>query len=283
MKSPSASHSKTQSRTGEPLPHKLELYRLAVQHPLAEVAFAERVFAHYQRGAQPGATRLREDFAGTAAVASAWVALGPERRALAVERHGPTLRWARLRARRELGARARDLHLLQADVMQVTSPRVEIVLALNFSTFIYHDRTALRQYFANARRSLLPGGVLIIDAYGGPGAMRLGTQRRRVAPTDGIRPFEYAWEQRSYDAVTSRVDCRIHFQQSGRKIANAFRYDWRLWSLSELVETMLEADFSQAQVWCDRPGRRVERSGAFAPIRNMPAREDWVAYVVGVR
>ena len=180
-----------------PAPHKLDLYRLAVQHPMAEASFLERVYAHYRKGG--AATRLREDFAGTAAVASAWVALGSEHRALAVDRHGPTVRWRRSVGRRaELGERARDIHIIQADVMRVRWPRVDVVAALNVSAVIYHDRESLRGYFIHARRSLLPGGVLVIDAYGGPGVSRIGVQKRvDPLPQEGIRPFVYQWEQRS--------------------------------------------------------------------------------------
>ena len=74
--------------------HKLDLYRSAVQHPLAEVDFLQRVYRHHN-GCWP--TRLREDFAGTCAVAIAWVAMDENHRALAVERHGPTARWAQRR------------------------------------------------------------------------------------------------------------------------------------------------------------------------------------------
>ena len=263
-----------------PPPHKLDFYRLAVQHPLAEAAFLERVYRHYRGRA---ATLLREDFAGTAAVAAAWAAMIPDGQALAVERHGSTARWARRRVVRELGERARDVHVVQTDVMKLTRPRVDVIAALNFSTFIYHDRDLLRNYFAHARRSLLPGGVLVIDAYGGPGAMRVGLQRRRVnpLPQEGVGSFEYQWEQRSYDAVTGRVDCRIHFRMSGgrrRLIPNAFVYDWRLWALPELTELMRAAGFKRSEVWCPR---KVGDSW-FQPVRHMDPREDWVAYVVGV-
>jgi hypothetical protein len=149
--------------------------------------------------------------------------------------------------------------------------------------FVYHTREALRAYFRHARRSLLPGGVVIIDAYGGPGAMRVGEQRRAVPPQVGGnfrgQGFEYRWEQRSYDAVTGKVDCRIHFRVGKRTIRDAFVYDWRLWSLPELVEVMREAGFRKAEVWCDTR----QRPGVYRAVRKMETREDWVAYVVGVR
>jgi hypothetical protein len=127
------------------MPHKLDLYRLAVQDPAAEVAFVHKVDAHYRKGVP--ATRLREDVAGTSVVAAAWVAEHPDHRALAIDTHEPTLRWAWRRAEKELGDRAADLHLVLGDVMTVAAPRVDVVLSLNFSAFIFHRREALRDYF----------------------------------------------------------------------------------------------------------------------------------------
>ncbi len=311
------------------LPHKLELYQHAVQHPAAEVGFLLRAYHHYRRDFP---TTLKEDFAGGAAVAATFVALDENHRALAVDAHGPTLRWAQTRARRELGDRAIDLHLLCADVLAVATPKVDVIAALNFSTFIYHGRASLRRYFQHARRSLATGGVVVIDAYGGPGAMAPGVQKRHVKPAtanrvaegaahavsgdrratnanappnsrrrerrtsltlcaaptrlrDAVPAFDYLWEQRDYDAVTARVDCRIHFAfRDGRLLESAFRYDWRLWTLPELVELMREAGFAKAEVWCDEYDADTGQSdGQYRPLKSMPPREDWVAYVVGVK
>lgn len=260
-------------------PHKLDLYRLAVQHPPAEVAFVHKAFARYYPRYR--ATRLREDFAGTCALATEWVAGHPDHRALAIDLHAPALRWAWRRAEKVLGPRAADLHLVHDDVMNVAAPRVDAVLALNFSTFVWRDRAALRAYFAVARRSLAPRGVLVLDAYGGVGAMRSGVQRRAVRPPgdEPVAPFEYQWEQRSYDAVTARIDCRIHFRLRDRLLRDAFVYDWRLWTLPELVEVMREAGFARAEAWCES----AEHPGVYRPTKRLVDRSEWVAYVVGAR
>lgn len=264
-------------------PNKLVLYRRAVQHPLAEAAFMHRAYRHYNK---VDATLLREDFAGSCAVASAWVSMGPDHQAMAVENHGPTMRWAQRTAESELGQLAEDLHIVEADVLEVTGPKVDITCALNFSTFIYHEREALKRYFQAARRGLKRDGILVIDAYGGPGAMRIGTQSREVPPDGENDPgFTYHWEQRRFDPISHRTECRIHFTlPDGQRLDNAFIYRWRLWSLPELVELMLESGFKDAEVWCDRLDPATGTSdGRYRPIRKMPARDDWVTYVVGTR
>ena len=244
----------------------------------------QRAFKHYYKQSP---VLLREDFAGTCAIASAWVATSPDHQAMAIESHGPTVRWAQRTANKEWLDAAEDLHIVHAEVMDIVSPKVDITCALNFSTFIYHDRASLRTYFKHAKRGLKRNGLLILDAYGGPGAMRIGTQSRQV-PADEIVSlpgFTYCWEQRSLDPITHRTECRIHFiLPDGHRIDSAFIYRWRLWTLPELAELMLEAGFMKADVWCDRYDTKAQTSdGVYRKMRHMPAREDWVAYVVGVR
>lgn len=265
-------------------PHKLDLYRLAVQNPVAEATFLLRAYTHANRG-QGRPTVLKEDFAGSAVLATMWAMMDVDHQAVAVDNHAATIRWARSRSERELGRRAKAVRFRQSDVLDARAPKADIIAALNFSTFIYHDRPSLERYFKAARRSLKPGGVLVIDAYGGPGAMRMGIQSRRIAPPaeENIRPFVYQWEQKSYDAATGRIDCRIHFKlHDGSTMPSAFRYDWRLWTLPELREAMQSAGFGEVTIWCDRVDAAGGRAdGVFRPVKHMAAREDWIAYVVG--
>jgi SAM-dependent methyltransferase len=268
-------------------PHKLALYRRAVQHPQAEAAFLHRTYRHYNHHALP--LLLREDFAGSCAVASSWVDMNEEHQAMAVESHSPTARWAQRTANRELNDRTSDLHIVEADVLDIDGPKVDITCALNFSTFIYHDRPTLKRYFKSARRGLRPNGMFTIDAYGGPGAMKTGTQTRRV-PAVGKDPgqapgFTYLWEQRSFDPVTHQTECRIHFElPDKRRVDSAFIYRWRLWTLPELMELMLESGFKTVEAWCDTFDPAAGTSdGIYRPTPGMPAREDWIAYVVGLK
>ena len=268
--------------------HKLDRYRLAVQHPDAECAFLQRVYEHYFPG--QWATRLREDFSGTCAISAAWVTLDDDHRALAIDHHGPTARWADRFLRRHLGQRADDVLLYEADVCDITSPRCDITAALNFSALAFHDRPGLHHYLKHARKSLARQGLLVLDVFGGPGAMRPQTQTRLITPRphEGIPPFGYQWEQRKFDPIQNRLDCRIHFPPPGsgpgRLGRGAFHYDWRLWSLPELTELMREAGFADAQVWCDTFDPAIGQSdGLYQPAPPMNGREDWVAYVVGVK
>ena len=252
---------------------KLDLYRRAVQHPEAEVRFLLEAYAHY-RGRYP--TRLREDFAGTAAVSAAWCDFADTFDALAIESHGPTHRWAA----RRYADRPR-LRLIHADVLACTRPLVDVTAVLNFSIGELRTRDALLAYLRHARRCLRREGILVADLFGGPGAMTLGTQTRRVGDAHGS--FTYLWEQRRYDHVTARIDCRIHFRVGHRTLRDAFVYDWRLWTPPELLDALRDAGFADAQVWCDPLDARGRSAGEYQPLSTMPARHDFVAYVVALR
>jgi hypothetical protein len=253
-------------------PHPLDLYRLAVQHPLAEVAFIERAWAHY-RGDADEPRLLREDFAGTAEVAAAWAQSDDERQAMAIELDPVTATWAMDRL-----CEVEDLHMVISDVMDMYEPKVDVTVALNFSVLIYHSAEDLRNYLRHAKTGLNQRGLLILDVFGGSGARQVRRQSRRVEPNEGgFEPFEYIWEQRAYDPATGRIDCRIHFKlDEGRELRHKFVYDWRLWRPAKITELALEAGFTSAELWCNDP----DRPGHLTVTADEPAVEDWVGYLV---
>lgn len=284
--------------THQPRPHRLDFYRWAVQHPPAELGFLLRAAQHHGL-AEP--LRIREDFAGGAELAATWVSLDPEHQALAVEVDLPTAQFARERHAELLRQREGDLFILCEDVRRRTRPRVQAVLALNFSTLIFHDRSAMLGYFRTVRRSLVRGGVFVMDLFGGPGSVAPGTQSRRVAPPpdEADEPadqpelfpaFTYQWEQRSYDVLSGRIDCRIHFELDGptdgpgEAIRDAFVYDWRLWSPPELLEMLTEVGLREPTFWCDAYDEAAGVSdGRYRPMERMAPRQDWVAYLTAKR
>jgi SAM-dependent methyltransferase len=303
-------------------PDPLELYRWAVQDPATHVAVLARMYARLRN---KQAAVLREDFAGTSAESVAWVATAAQdgsaaahassaaadRTAVAVDHDPATLAWAKRRAERLLGDRAGRVRFVEGDVLSVAPPDVpaldgcagtptssvpaaDVISVLNFSIFHFHRREELAAYFEHARRSLAADGILVLNAFGGPGALRTKIDRRRVEPAGTADepappPFEYQWEQRAYDAVANRLDCRIHFivgdgEGNATTIENAFQYDWRLWTLPELTGLMHEAGFADAQVWRHTYDASRGKDGVFlgrvARIENL---DTWLAYVIAAR
>ncbi|WP_432799320.1 hypothetical protein [Poriferisphaera sp. WC338] len=264
----------------------LSLYQAAVQHPEAEAAFLERAYMHYFCDTRP--TLLREDFAGTCAISTAWVMLDEDNRALAVEIDEPTAVWADKQICHSLGERTEDVIILLDDVMNISEPKVDIVASLNFSTLIYHTRQGMLTYLTHARQCLTDQGIVVLDLFGGKGATQIQQQSRRFTwHADHNHEIDamYIWDQKCYDPSNQRIDCRIHFKlDDEREIENAFIYDWRLWSLQALQELILEAGFASSEVWCDTYDPESQQSdGHYQPATVYPTREDWVAYLVAIK
>jgi len=260
-----------------PVFNPLDFYRHAVQHPLAEVQFFETAYEHHNGlDSTNDLLLLREDFCGTAAVASAFIASDPNRQAVAIDFDTKTLAWANASAATELGDRTQDLHLIESDVLTFFGPRVDCICSLNFSTLIYHNRASLRKYFLHAKRCLNPGGILVMDLFGGPGAMTPKTQTQTIEPDDLSMPaFTYQWEQRSFDPGTGYIDCRIHFHIDKQKIQDAFTYAWRLWSPVDWLELLTECGFAAPTLWADTD----DQPGRFLPGASLASRDEFTCYV----
>jgi SAM-dependent methyltransferase len=268
-------------------PDRLLLYTPAVQHVEHDLDVLERIYRN-RNGRAP--VLLREDFCGTAALASEWVRRGSRRRAWGLDLHGATLAWARRRRLPALGPAAERITLVQADARRVTRPPADLVVALNYSYWVFHRRAELRAYFRAARASLAPGGLLCLDAFGGTGAMEALVETRHVPASRGpggqrVPAFRYVWEQAAFNPVDHRLSCRIHIRlRDGRELRRAFAYDWRMWTLPEIRELLAEAGFRESivylQDWDDEGHRAL---GSYSRRRRFDNQLTWLVYVVGVR
>jgi len=153
------------------------LYEAAVQGVEYDLDFVERV--HRLNTRRP-LRDLREDFCGTAALAAAWVVRRPDHHAFGVDHDASVLNWAKTHRVSRLGEAARRLKLARRDVRRCRSPKVDAVVALNFSYWVFRERRDLLRYFRAAHDSLRPGGVLVLNAHGGTEAMDTLDERQRV-------------------------------------------------------------------------------------------------------
>ena len=248
------------------------LYQASVQDPAHEIALFDR-FARQHTG-RP-ASSLREDFCGTALLCAAWVESRRDRTAVGIDIDRPTLRWAEARNRAPLGAAADRMRMVEADVRAPSPERFDLVCALNYSYSVFHRRADLLDYFRAAHRALGPRGLFVLDAIGGWEAQKPLVEKRRE------RGFTYVWEQASYDPITARYRCHIHFElPGGARLRRAFTYDWRLWSLMELRELLLEAGFAGVDAYWESADARGEGSGIFRRVEHATNDPGWNAYLV---
>lgn len=254
---------------------RFALYERAVQCPEHEVSFFRRVFRR-ARGREP--LTLREDFSGTAAVSAAWVESGPDKEAWAVDHDEDALAWARANHVPRLAEDARKrLHLVHDDVRSVAEEPVDIVAAENFSWCLFKTRPELGGYLEVARENLNDEGALILDVQGGPWTQGEGmTERREI--DDG---FVMEWFHERFDPVTHTALYRMSFEVNGERLEDAFTYDFRHWTLPEVLELCHEAGFEHVETWWQHEGGK--RSGTYRRVREAPAEDLWVAYVVALR
>jgi len=254
--------------------NRYELYQRAVQEPEADFRLIERCFR--QRYGRPPRT-LREDFCGTALIACRWVERHAENRAFAIDLDPAPLAWGRAHNLTALTPeQAARIKLIEGDVRDVGHAKVDVTAALNFSYYLFKQRDALRLYFERARATLLPEGMLLLDAYGGADSQRTLRERRRVAG------FRYVWDQRVFDPITHQVVNDIDFEfADGSALRRAFTYDWRLWSIPEIRELLAEAGFSRSDVyWEGTDSATGKGNDVFTRREHAPDDPAWIAYIV---
>lgn len=252
------------------------LYEHSVQSPDLECELVDEVYKA-RRGRLP--TRLREDFCGTAAICAEWVKRRPRTTAVGVDLDAATLQWgtARHLDRLKPTQRAR-VKLLNADVRKAPAPAADVVIALNFSYWVFRQRAAMRAYFRAARGALKRDGMLILDAYGGPAAQRVMRERTQH------KGFKFVWHQADFDPVSHDYTCHIDFTfPDGSKLERAFSYHWRLWSLPEIRELLAEAGFSRSTVLMQGWDKDGEPDDEFKPVERGNSDEAWLAYIVAER
>lgn len=249
------------------------LYQQAVQCAESELDFVDETF-HALRGRRP--ETLREDFCGTANVACEWVRRRRSHRAFGVDLDGEVLQWAEAYNVAKLPAAAQArVKLVQADVMKVRLRRVDAVLAMNFSYWLIGDRKKLRRYFRSVREALVTDGVFFLDAYGGYDTFRVLRERTEH------RNFTYVWHQAAYNPIDGIATSHIDFTfPDGSSLRNAFSYTWRIWSLPEIREILLESGFRRVTIyWQGTDPDSGEANGIFLPAKTGEPDAGWIVYI----
>ncbi|MGF1468495.1 MAG: class I SAM-dependent methyltransferase [Sandaracinaceae bacterium] len=244
-------------------PH--DLYQRTVQDTAFEVQLIRKLFR--RRVGRP-ARSLREDFCGTALLCADWVRSHPERTALGVDIDPKVLRWGEEHNVAPLGEDRHRVTLRRADVRAPSDDRSDVLVAFNYSYFCFRDRPSLRAYFEAARGHLRDDGLLLLDLFGGWEAQQVIEEERKY------RGYRYVWHQAAFNPIDHHLEAHIHFRfADGTELRNAFTYKWRLWTLPEVQELLLEAGFPHVEVLWEDEDEDLEGTGTFRPrtkVRNDP-------------
>jgi SAM-dependent methyltransferase len=249
------------------------LYEQAVQCVEAEIDMVDASFESIRGYA---AQTLREDFCGTAQTSVEWIQRRSDNVAIGVDLDGEVLAWANDNHLDGLMLEQRErIELLQEDVRKLEIEPVQMVLAMNFSYQLFDSRQALRDYFISVWQGLADDGIFFLDAFGGYDCYK------EIEETTACDGFDYIWDQASYNPIDGGMQCYIHFTfPDGSRLDKAFSYYWRMWTLPELQELLLEAGFVNVAVYWEGTDEETgEGDGIYTAATLGDADPAWVCYL----
>jgi SAM-dependent methyltransferase len=250
---------------------KYYYYTHSVQNAEVDADFLKKIWKKHGPARPSGV--LCEDFCGTAALCYEWVKLSPNHTAVGIDLEDEALRWG---SKHHAPNGAPKVRLLKANVLAPTKIKADFVCAFNFSYSVFFTRAELKSYFMSARKRLRPDGLFVLDSFGGP------HYQNPVIDKHSRPGFKYEWEIVSFDGLTHRSKCRLNFQPRGKPLRKGvFTYDWRLWSLPEIVDLLEEVGFKKPIFYGEGLDKNGNGDGVFKPIKKETnSLISWVCYLV---
>ena len=255
--------------------NKYRFYENAVQAHENDIEF---VNDEYKKIYRRRPKTLREDFGGTAALACDWVKQSKNHNAWAIDldpepiKYGINNHYAKLS-----DTEKKRMKYVEGNVLDNYSFKTDIVVAFNFSYFIFKKRNELLSYFKKVKKGLNKDGAFFIDLFGG---------------TDSYEPieeetehdnFSYYWDCESFNPITHESLYYIHFKTpDGIKHKKVFTYDWRMWTLMELREILDDAGFSKTLAYWEGDDDDGSGDGNFYTTEEAENCESWVTYLVAL-
>ena len=274
------------AEAGAPVVDKHTLYAEAVQSPAGDIAYLCRFHAQYMPPGAEAPLLLREDFCGTSELCAAWCASDPRRQAVGVDLDAEELRYAVDTVLADAGSAGSRTLLVQANVLDdpagatpfnaetwagddneglardwwaLWQRKADVVAALNSSLCLLHTPHDARAYCAAARANTASPGLFVLDMNGGH------SMEKELQLKTRLRGFDYIWEQDGFDPLSRLIRCHITFRTRGHSpttLKHAYSYTWRLWTLPEVKDMLLDAGFSAVHVWMRRMREDGEHSSS---------------------
>ncbi len=248
------------------------LYEAAVQCVESEIDFVDETFEKLRKRK---AKILREDFCGTTNTSCEWVRRRHSNLAYCVDLDPDVLEWGRQHHIAKLSTdQQKRITLVNADVIEAIVKPVDVVLAMNFSYWIFKQRRLMIRYFKSVYDSLVDDGIFFLDSFGGYEAFQ------EMEESTKHDDFTYVWDQARYNPITGEGLFHIHFKfKDSSKLDKAFSYDWRIWTLPEITEMLTEVGF-KAEVYWEGTDEEGEGNGIYEASTRGEADAGWIAYIV---
>ncbi len=266
---------KTRARSLADRVDKHLLYEEAVQCVEAEIDFVDEIFEKLRKRK---AKSLREDFSGTSNSSCEWVKRRGSNVAYCVDIDADVQEWGKHHHIEKMSVdQQQRVNLITADVIKSAVKPVDVVLAMNFSYWIFKERRLMIRYFRSVYDALASDGVFFLDSFGGYESFQ---ELEESTEHDG---FTYIWDQSHYNPITGDGLFHIHFRfKDGSALEKAFTYDWRIWTLPEITEMLSEAGFN-AEVYWEGTDENGDGNGVFEASTEGEADAGWIAYIVAAK
>lgn len=251
-------------------------YTQSVQSADTDVLFLNKIYKELNNSSP---ITLREDFCGTFALCCEWVQLGANKQACGVDLSTEPTEYGKKYYLPQLSqSEKKDINIYNEDVLVKDNfGKFDVVVAQNFSYCVFKQRQSLLQYFLESKKRLNKNGLFVIDCFGGEKCAS-PNEEETEHEEEG---FSYFWDQDSFDPTSNEAQFYIHFQlEDKKKQEKVFKYDWRLWSLQELKEVLLEAGFSDVFIYWEKDDNEGGGTGDFYITAGEENCEAWVAYIV---
>jgi hypothetical protein len=252
---------------------KYHLYESSVQNPEADVKFIRK---EYQKVFNKEPLVLREDFCGTGSMACEWVAQSENHTAFGIDLDVEPISYGLDHHFLTMpeDAQSRMKYIL-GNVLNDYDFKADIIVAFNFSYFLFKKRSDLVAYFSKVRLHLNKEGLLFIDLFGGT------ETRKELEESNKHKSHTYFWDCHSYNPLTAECQYYIHFKdhKTGVKHEKVFSYDWRMWDAKELQDVLNDAGFNDVQIYWEGVDKDGTGNGVFKMYKTAENCESWVTYI----
>ncbi len=248
------------------------LYEQAVQSVDADIEFIEKEFKNLRKR---DPRSLREDFGGTGYLSCEWVKRHSDNNAWAIDLDPEPVNYGKNRHYKTLNEeQSQRMKYIMGNVLDNQNFKSDVIVAFNFSYFIFKKRAQLVEYFSKVREGLKDDGLFFIDLFGGTECCQ-----EMEEETDHV-DFSYFWDCDDYNPITGEVMYYIHFEKGGKKYEKVFTYDWRMWGLAELRDILQDAGFSETIAYWEGDDDDGTGDGNFYQADNEENCESWVTYII---